>query len=215
METEFIYYRHNTPIGVRVEEITGHEQSSGAIWTALAKQVFCENGKDGYRVIDHYPSGAPFLDAEKSRISVSHTGHMLVVATLPRTPEADLSQFSPRTALGIDVEAIDRSQVLKVRDRYLNELELELIPADNVAANVIAWTAKEALYKAALIEGIDFRSRIIICSLPELGSEVTAEAYVVDNDGQKIPFRLYSYESEGYVITIAISPKSATFKKTK
>ena len=64
METEFIYYRHTTPIGVRIEEITGYEQLSGPNWVAFAKQVFSENSKDGYRVIDHYDSGAPFLDGE-------------------------------------------------------------------------------------------------------------------------------------------------------
>ena len=66
METEFIYYRHTTPIGVRIEEITGYEQLSGPNWVAFAKQVFSENSKDGYRVIDHYDSGAPFLDGESS-----------------------------------------------------------------------------------------------------------------------------------------------------
>ena len=144
METEFIYYRHNTPIGVQVEEITGYEQLSGPNWVAFAKQVFSENSKDAYRVIDHYESGALFLDGESSRISVSHTGHMLIVASLPRTPEADLSVFSPRTALGIDVESKEREQVLKVRERYLNDDELTMVPADDVVANVIAWTAKEA-----------------------------------------------------------------------
>ena len=215
METEFIYYRHNTPIGVQVEEITGYEQLSGPNWIAFAKQVFSENSKDAYRVIDHYESGAPFLDGESSRISVSHTDHMLIVASLPRTPEADLSVFSPRTALGIDVESKEREQVLKVRERYLNDDELTMVPADDVVANVIAWTAKEALFKAALMEGVDFRSRIILKSLPTLDSPQTAEAYVVDNDGNNIDFLLYSYESEGNVVTIAITAKTATFKKRK
>ena len=215
METEFIYYRHNTPIGVQVEEITGYEQLSGPNWVAFAKQVFSENSKDAYRVIDHYESGAPFLDGESSRISVSHTGHMLIVASLPRTPEADLLVFSPRTALGIDVESKEREQVLKVRERYLNDDELTMVPADDVVANVIAWTAKEALFKAALMEGVDFRSRIILKSLPTLDSPQTAEAYVVDNDGNNIDFLLYSYESEGNVVTIAITTKTATFKKRK
>ena len=215
METEFIYYRHNTPIGVQVEEITGYEQLSGPNWVAFAKQVFSENSKDAYRVIDHYESGAPFLDGESSRISVSHTGHMLIVASLPRTPEADLLVFSPRTALGIDVESKEREQVLKVRERYLNDDELTMVPADDVVANVIAWTAKEALFKASLMEGVDFRSRIILKSLPTLGSPQTAEAYVVDNDGNNIDFLLYSYESEGNVVTIAITTKTATFKKRK
>lgn len=215
METEFIYYRHTTPIGVRIEEITGYEQLSGPNWVAFAKQVFSENSKDRYRVIDHYDSGAPFLDGESSRISVSHTGHMLVVASLPKTPEVDLSIFNPRTALGVDVESSSREQVLKVRDRYLSDEELAIVPADDITANIIAWTSKEALYKAALIQGIDFRSRIRIKSLPVLNSNHTAGAYVIDDDGNQIEFVLYSYESEGNIITLAISLKTATFKKRK
>ena len=105
--------------------------------------------------------------------------------------------------------------MLKVRERYLNDDELTMVPADDVVANVIAWTAKEALFKASLMEGVDFRSRIILKSLPTLGSPQTAEAYVVDNDGNNIDFLLYSYESEGNVVTIAITTKTATFKKRK
>ena len=73
METEFIYYRHNTPIGVQVEEITGYEQLSGPNWVAFAKQVFSENSKDAYRVIDHYESGAPFLDGRPIGLLSTHS----------------------------------------------------------------------------------------------------------------------------------------------
>ena len=51
---------------------------------------------------------------------------MLVVASLPKTPEVDLSIFNPRTALGVDVESSSREQVLKVRDRYLSDEELAI-----------------------------------------------------------------------------------------
>ncbi|MDE6424268.1 MAG: 4'-phosphopantetheinyl transferase superfamily protein, partial [Muribaculaceae bacterium] len=97
-----------------------------------------------------------------------HSGHLLAVASLPKTPEADLSSFAPRTALGIDAERNDREQVLKIRDRFLSDDEKAMIPADNLEANIIAWTAKEALYKAGMTEGLDLRKDITIISLPAI-----------------------------------------------
>lgn len=215
METEFIYYRHITPVGIKVEEITGYEQKSGKVWLELAKQVYCENGAKGYRFLEHFPSGVPFLAGESSRISLSHTNHILVVATLPNTPEADLSNFSPRTALGIDVEAKNRSQVLKIREKFLSETEMKFVAEDDVKANIIAWTAKEAIYKAALIEGLEFKNKICLNGLPKLGGGDVATACVLTDEGEKIDFNLFSYESEGYIITLAFSPKCATFKKRR
>ena len=215
METEFIYYRHTTPVGIKVEEISGCEHKSGNVWCELAKQVYYENGKNGYRFLEHFPSGAPYLDGENSRISISHTNHLLVVASLPNTPEADLSVFSPRTALGVDVEKADRTQVLKIREKFLSKEELSLISDSDIITNIVAWTAKEAIYKAALISGIEFKSQILISTLPNLKTDCKGSAIIINNDGSTIDFLLYSYESDGYIITIAYSPKSATFKKRK
>ncbi len=168
MEDEFIYWHHNTPVGIKVEEISGMESKSGRIWEAMAKQIYCENGRDGYRDIGHFANGAPFLFGQLTRISLTHTDHLLAVATLPKTPEANLANFAPRTALGIDAERNDRQQVLKVRDRFLSDEEKELVPADDLEANIIAWTAKEALYKAGMTEGLDLRTDILIRQFPKL-----------------------------------------------
>lgn len=227
METEFIYWRHNTPVGVKVEEVSGAEDKSGAVWRALAKQIYCENGRDGFREIYHSSIGAPLLEGEKMRISLTHTGHLLAVATLPKTPESDLEKFSPRTAMGIDAEKADREQVLKVRERYLAESELEMIPADDLMKNIAAWTAKEALYKAALTEGLDFRKDIIITKLPDVAPDLdpkrapaclgAATVNLKDEKGAKrsFGFDLYSYLSDDYIVTIAISPKASKFSSRK
>ena len=119
MEKDFIYWRHHTPIGVKVEEISGGADRSGAVWRAMALQVWKENGRDGYRDLDHTEQGAPLLYAEHNRISLTHTQGLLAVATLPPTPECPLEVFAERTALGIDAERADRAQTLKVRERYL------------------------------------------------------------------------------------------------
>ena len=227
METEFIYWPHPTPVGVKVEEMSGMENKSGRLWIEMAKQIYSENGKDNYREIGHFPNGAPFLFGETTRISITHANHLLAVASLPRTPEADLSKFAPRTAMGIDAERLDREQVLKVRGKFLSETEQELIPADDIEKNIIAWTAKEALYKAGMTEGLDLCHDISIVSLPEIdrkmnqpGSHptlgkakislpVASETGAVEKE--TFDMDLYSYESEGHCVTIALSPKCAKY----
>lgn len=223
MDKELVYWRHDTPAGVRVEEISGGTDLSSKVWKAMALQVFAENGGDRYRVIEHSPTGAPLLDDMPQRISVSHTGHFLCIAQLPPTPEADMLAFSPRAAMGIDCEKQDREQVMRIRERFLAQEELNLVEQDSVEANILAWTCKEALYKAALIPGLDFRAAIIIRKLPVICDSpaplTPAEAdpfglaEILTPDGETIAMQLYSYRSEGHIVTMAYSPKCAKYKR--
>lgn len=222
METEFIYWRHHTLPGIKVEEVCGGEDHSLKLWIEMAYQVYSENGKEGYRELGHFRNGAPFLVGETGRISITHTGRFMAVATLPDTPEVDLSVFSERAALGIDAERADREQTLRVRNKFLSDDEQQMIDKDDVKKNVMAWTAKEALYKAAMQDGLDFKNDIRILSLPKIGPAVpvydknefdpirTGEA-VVKIEDKEYPFVLYTYESEGNIVTLAYSPRCAKF----
>ncbi len=222
METEFIYWRHHTIPGIKVEEVCGGEDRPLPLWKEMAYQLYCENGREEYRDIGHFPNGAPFLMGEDCRISITHTGRFLAIATLPDTPDADLSAFSEETAMGIDAEPADRKQTLHIRERFLSDEELTLIPANDVLLNVMAWTAKEALYKAAMQPGLDFREEIRILALPEIGPAVTVydkEEFdpitmgraTVRINGTEYPFILYSYESEGNILTLAFSTSCIRF----
>lgn len=220
MDDEFVYWKHLTPPGIRVEEVTGCIGRSGETWRRMALQIYCEHGRDSFREIGHLPCGAPFLEGEMERVSLTHTAGMLAVASLPRTPEADLSRFSPRTALGIDAERADREQVLRVRERFLDGRELAMVPADDLTANIIAWTSKEAMYKAALTAGLDFRRDILIDRMPVPGPPVLVKEATAPPcgtgrmavDGEMVAMELYTYVSEGCVVTIAFSPKCAKYK---
>lgn len=221
METELIYWRHPTLPGIKVEEICGGDDKPLKLWLDMAYQIYCENGKTGFREIGHFKSGAPFLMGESSRISISHTERFLVVATLPATPEInDFSEFSPRAAMGVDAERADRAQTLRVRTRFLSEKEQEMIPAEDVESNVLAWTIKEAAYKAALTPGLDFRNDIRIEIMPTLGPATTVYSKeefpevkfgkaIVAINGEEVPLTLYSYLSEGNIVTLAYSPRCA------
>lgn len=104
-------------------------------------------------------------------------------------------------------------QVLRVRERFLQAEEQARIPADSVEANILAWTAKEAVWKAMLTPGLDLQQAITITRLPELDGELGV-AEVNLEDGDSIQFKLYAFRHEEYILTLAITAKTATYRKS-
>jgi 4'-phosphopantetheinyl transferase len=93
--------------------------------------------------LQHTVDGAPYIIEDDIHLSISHTFGSVCIAT------------NRNHAVGIDIERRG-TRVIRVRDKFLNELELNWIPEDDADSNLIAWTAKEALYKAVGESGIDF-----------------------------------------------------------
>ncbi|MDE5997888.1 MAG: 4'-phosphopantetheinyl transferase superfamily protein [Muribaculaceae bacterium] len=227
--TDFMYEREVAPCGIAVEKIYGAEEKSAKVWKLFAMQIFSEAEGD-YREIEHLDNGAPILDGIPQRISVSHTSHCLVVASLPKTPDIDLSSVNPRTALGVDLEKADRAQVMKIRDKFLSASEKGLLPeiADlekatekDVKENILAWTCKEALYKADMGIAPDWKEDYRIATLPVIASDMrsaTPEKYgkgvIKSADGEMEMF-LSSWEFEGHVVTLAFSGKIAKYQPTQ
>ena len=143
----------------------------------LVKNMF-----EGNNEVLYEPSGRPFLkgDAQEYFISVSHSKNFCALA-------------SSHKRIGIDIEEIN-DRILKVRPRFLNERELEIINATDLEFNTIAWCIKEVLFKLSKNEGLDFKIDLLIleeidwrkkfqCSMRE-GNEmkgVIVEIVRVDN----------------------------------
>lgn len=215
---DFMYEREVGPSGIAIEEIYGADEKSAKVWKLFAMQIFSEAEGD-YRSIEHYDNGAPYLDGVPQRISVSHTSHCLVVASLPKTPDIELSEVNVRTALGIDLEKADRTQVLKIREKFLCEDEMRLLPADDdIEQCILAWTCKEALYKAAMGEAKDWKEDYRIVELPSLADNLggaTAEKYgkgIIKKEQGDMEMLLSSWRFLGNVVTLAFSSKIARFQ---
>lgn len=201
---DFIYERFRTPSGVKLEVVTGGSHYKGKVWRQIAMQVYCENGKEDFRDIGHFKSGAPFIYGADERISISHTEGCLVVATIPVPDDAILSEFSSVTALGVDVERADREKVVKLRDRFLSESELAIVPADSVSANVTAWTCKEAMLKAGMDPAINWHTDIIITTLP--APDVPGSGFI-NLSGTRHDFSLHTLLYDDFIISLARTPK--------
>ena len=220
-----MYEREVAPCGVAVEMIYGADEKSAKVWKLFAMQIFSEAEGD-YRSIEHLDCGAPMLDGIPQRISISHTSHCMAIASLPKTPDIDLSGVNARTAMGIDLEKADREQVLKIRDRFLSESEKKLLPTfadiensttEDVRQHILAWTCKEALYKADMGQASDWKEDYIITELPRLAKDLKSatpdmfgKGKVKTADGE-MDMWLSSWEFERQIVTLAFSGKIARY----
>lgn len=97
-------------------------------------------------VIAHTPEGAPYVEGSQLNISISHSRDYACMAV------------SPTQIIGVDIEQA-RDQLRRVAGRVLSDDELAVYGVSDELL-LRAWTLKEALYKAALTPGLDFRREI-------------------------------------------------------
>lgn len=228
--SEFIYEREIAPCGVAVEMINGAEEKSAKVWKLFAMQIFSEL-EDNYRAITHLENGVPLIDGIPQRISISHTSHCLVVASLPKTPDISIDEVNSRTALGVDLEKADRAQVIKIKDKFLCEDEMTLLAhvedpdkatPKEIEQYIQAWTCKEAIFKAAMGNASDWKTDYRIKALPTIATDLrhaTPEKYgkatvlLQGAEPHEMELLLSSWRFDGHIVTLAFSPKIARFPK--
>ena len=99
----------------------------------------------------HYKENrAPYLDEGKGEISITHTGSYAAI------------YLHPTAKVGIDIERIT-DKVIRVKNRFLSDEELSFVDPRNEKTHLtILWAAKEALYKLAQIDNLEFKTEIHI-----------------------------------------------------
>ncbi len=138
-------------------------------------------------VLSHTEQGAPFVEGLDVNISITHTMRLVAVA------------IDDAQVVGLDAEQLDRRQVLKVRDKFLNAKEQQFIATDDLSSHIIAWTAKEAIIKAERNSALDWTEGICLDPFCPNGDETVFHAHC---NGRQ--YRLVSCPVEGHCITLAL-----------
>lgn len=127
-------------------------------WRALLREL------EPAAQVEYLPSGKPAIKNSKyQHLSVSHCRDFVAVA-LSSKP------------CGIDIERCDRNFGC-VKSRYMSDEEAMLSAHNDWSA--VVWCAKEALYKMAGREGVDFKRDIIIRSaqMQDVSWKLSAELF--------------------------------------
>ncbi len=135
----------------------------------------------------HDGQGAPSLQEIEERISITHTMKLVALA------------WNEDCIIGLDAEQDDRSQVVKVRNKFLNTSEQQFIQPSNLTAHIVAWTAKEAVIKAERNSAIDWTDGITVEPFEALAGETSFFARCGDRR-----YCLITRCAEGHYITVAV-----------
>ena len=138
--------------------------------------------------LGHTGQGVPVVEGSDVNISISHTPRLVVLA------------WSENRVIGIDAEQTDRQQVLRVRDKFLNDKEKQFICPDDLAAHLLAWTAKEAVIKAERNSALDWTEGI--CLEPFASPAGATRGTLAARCGDR-RYRLSWCVTEGHCITLA------------
>lgn len=96
-------------------------------------------------LLSHRPSGAPLLVNEPFAVSITHTRGYVALLLAPLYE-----------ATGVDIEYTS-DRVCHIRERFLSEEELRAVdPGRETAWLLVAWCAKETLYKMIDLPDVDF-----------------------------------------------------------
>ena len=137
--------------------------------------------------LSYTEQGAPSVKGLDVNVSITHTLHLVALAV------------NDSQVVGLDAEQIDRKQVLRVRDKFMNASEKQFIAPDDLAAHIIAWTAKEAVIKAERNSAIDWTDGISIESFA-----VNAEETILMARCGERRYRLTCRQIEGHYLTLAV-----------
>lgn len=105
-----------------------------------------------FHLIEIADSKKPLLSNEEFHFSVSHCGDFAAAIV------------SANKLVGIDVELIT-SRVERIKNKFLNQNEMQLLPECNIKFLTLCWCAKEAIYKWYGKGKVDFKNNMFIDDL--------------------------------------------------
>lgn len=137
--------------------------------------------------IFHNADRLPYIENSHINISIAHTKGYLGIA------------LNHHHCMGIDVEQY-RRRVLGVREMFLNEAEQQWLKTDDELAHMIAWTAKEAIFKNIGQRDLvkSYRNEIMLLPYPSphIGETITHAGCFKSED-----FYLQTRLTDGFILT--------------
>lgn len=134
----------------------------------------------------------PYLKDDTFHFSVSHCGDYAAAIV------------SKDYRVGVDIE-LYQNKVLKVRDKFLNEREKELIKNEenNLSFITTLWSAKESVFKWWSYGGVDFGRNILFDNFSHQKEGIIEGRFVKDDFSKEleIHYRLFDEFSLTYVIS--------------
>tara|TARA_B100001109_G_C18864477_1_gene476179 strand:+ start:3797 stop:4435 length:639 start_codon:yes stop_codon:yes gene_type:complete len=144
-----------------------------------------------FQDIEYNKYGKPFLTNLDLHISISHSVNRIACSLNQKHETAvDIQKISPK--------------ILRIKDKFLNQHEYELIDQNDITQLTIAWSIKEALFKMYGKDDIFLKPNIEVTSLDFNSMKGAASGRVVANNFDK-KFNLNIELIEDYVLAYVVN----------
>lgn len=176
---------HNSEISI-VEKLSSRKKLE---WLASRYLLHLMSGRSLRGSFTKDIHGKPHLKNSDHHISISHSNnHISVIAS--------------RHLVGIDIQTYV-SKISRIRHKFVSESEDQYIDeSDPNRALHIIWGAKESLYKAYGLRGLDFKKHIHIRSLDGSAARGSFKGRIEKDEYQK-EFDLFYHLFEDYILVYA------------
>lgn len=133
-----------------------------------------------FHLIEIADSRKPLLSNEKFHFSVSHCGDYAAAIV------------SENKLVGIDVELIT-PRVERIKDKFLSQEEMDLLPVCDPRFLTLCWSAKEAIYKWHGKGQVDFKNNMILDQLFSDGEHGMIKAHFMNEERRdlEVSFRFF------------------------
>jgi phosphopantetheinyl transferase len=143
--------------GASREPLTNREKEKAGTVYLLNEMLKGESIELAYT-----PENKPFLKGRPEHISISHSHDMLAII------------INKKENTGIDIELL-RDKVLSIRHKFLNAGESQFAGSD-IGRLITIWAAKEAMYKAHGMKGLDFKTNLSVA--PFTANELSGQVNI-------------------------------------
>lgn len=162
--------------------------SESRLLEIAATRVLLSHIIDRSAKIEYQSNGKPYLRDYPLNISISHTkGYAAVI-------------LSHSEYLGIDIEYIS-DRVKRIRSRFISDKEF--IDSENEIIHLLLhWSAKETMYKALSMEGVELKNDFLINSFtPAAAGVLTSREFYTE---RQLCFNIQYFITDYYVLTFMI-----------
>lgn len=162
----------------------------------LMKRIFGE-----YTPLQHNSDDEPYVEGCPAHITIAHTRGLLCIG------------LNAQHRMGIDVERYGR-RVLGVRDFFLNDGEKAWLRPDDTLGHMVAWMAKEAIFKAVGVRDIvdDYARDIVVnpFATPGKGQTITHSGSFKGE-----PYYLETHMGDEFMLTFTCERRHLNKKETQ
>lgn len=155
----------------------------------LAERLLLHRITGRYSPVTHNADRAPSVEGLDAHVSIAHSRQWLCIAV-------------SSNPIGIDIESHGR-HLAAVRQGFLNDAEQQWIAETDAMPLLVAWTAKEAMFKAVSVrQGLHYRDHL---RLDPFELPATEAEFEISHRGHchGMDFGLLSSISPQLVLTIA------------